>query len=158
MIPFIKSLNTANSSILTENRSVTVSYFTRQGDRERNKGNLGNEDIVIVFSVAMILSQHTYCRTDQIVHFQYMCVWVCSSLGLSWLGLCAAWTLLFICFPMLGKFSAIISSKIFSVLFSVLLLGPLQGEFGVFNVPEVSQSVFFFFFFFILFSIFCSWY
>lgn len=73
MIPFIKSLSTANSSILTENRSVTASYFTRQGDRERNKENLGNEDIFLAFSMVMILSQYTYLGTDQSVHLQYMC-------------------------------------------------------------------------------------
>ena len=51
-----------------------------------------------------------------------LCVSVCSSLGLSCLGLCASWTWLTISFPMLGKFSAISSSK-FSL--CLLLLGCL---------------------------------
>ena len=43
---------------------------------------------------------------------------LCFSLGLSFLGLCASWTWLTIFFPMLGKFSAIISSNTFSGPFS----------------------------------------
>ena len=38
---------------------------------------------------------------------------------------CASWTWVAISFPMLGKFSTIISSNIFSGPFSLLLLGPL---------------------------------
>ena len=39
--------------------------------------------------------------------------------------LCASWTWVAISFPMLGNFSAIISSNIFSGPFSLFLLGPL---------------------------------
>ena len=50
-----------------------------------------------------------------------------------------AWTWLTISFPMLGKFSAIISSNIFSGPFFLLLLGPYSVNVGAFNVaPEVS--------------------
>ena len=38
----------------------------------------------------------------------------CFSLGLSCMGLCASWTWLTISFSMLGKFSTMVSSKIFS--------------------------------------------
>ena len=41
---------------------------------------------------------------------------------------CASWTWLTIFFPMLGRFSAIISSNIFSGPFSLLLLEPLKYE------------------------------
>ena len=41
-------------------------------------------------------------------------------------SVCASWTWLTVSFLMLGKFSGIISSNIFSGPFSFLLLGPLQ--------------------------------
>ena len=50
---------------------------------------------------------------------------------------CASWTLVSIFFPMLGKFSSIISSNIFSGPLSLLLLG--DANVVAFNVvPEVS--------------------
>ena len=42
--------------------------------------------------------------------------------------LSASWTWISVSFPKLGKFSAIMSSNMFSVFFSLLLLGPLQCE------------------------------
>ena len=69
------------------------------------------------------------------------CVLVCSSLGLSCLGLCTSWTWLTISFPMFGKFSAITSSNIFSGPISLSSPSgtPCNSNVGVFNVvPEVS--------------------
>ena len=40
--------------------------------------------------------------------------------------LCASWTWVTVSFPVLGKFSAVVSSHIFSGPFSPLLLGPLH--------------------------------
>ena len=54
-----------------------------------------------------------------------LCILVCSSFGLSFLGDSASRIWLTISFPMLGKFSAITSSNIFSGPFSLLCLGPL---------------------------------
>ena len=48
---------------------------------------------------------------------------MCFSLGLSCLGLCASWPWLTVSFPMLGKFSAIISSNIFLSSFSLSSAG-----------------------------------
>ena len=66
------------------------------------------------------------------LRISFLSVWllygsVCSSLGLSCLGLSASQTYLTISFPMFGKFSAIIPSNIFSGPFSLslLLLRPL---------------------------------
>ena len=53
-------------------------------------------------------------------------------------ALCASWTGLVIFFPMLGKFSASISSNIFSGPLSLLLLDSYNATISVFNVvPEV---------------------
>ena len=69
--------------------------------------------------------------------------------------LCAPWTWLTISFPMFGKFSAIMSSNIFSSPFFLCLFFfwyPYNANVGACNIlPEVSQSSFLF----ILFSIFC---
>ena len=58
--------------------------------------------------------------------------------------LCVSWTLLTISFPMLRKFSAIISSNIFSAPFSLSSLSdPYNANVAVFDViPEVSEAVF----------------
>ena len=58
--------------------------------------------------------------------------------------LCASWTLLTISFPTLRKFSAIISSNIFSAPFSLSSLSdPYNANVAVFDViPEVSEAVF----------------
>uniref|UniRef100_A0A8C9CTW2 Uncharacterized protein n=1 Tax=Phocoena sinus TaxID=42100 RepID=A0A8C9CTW2_PHOSS len=69
--------------------------------------------------------------------------------------LCAYWTLLSISFPILGKFTTIISSNIFSVpfFFSSAPGTPYNSNVGTFNiVPEVSKTVLnsFHSFFFIL--------
>ena len=57
--------------------------------------------------------------------------------------LCASQTWLTISFPMLGTFSAIISSSIFPDPSFLFLLDPYNENVGVFNVvPEVSQVVF----------------
>ena len=40
--------------------------------------------------------------------------------------LCASWTWVTVSFPVLGKFSAVVSSNIFSSPFFPLLLGPLH--------------------------------
>ena len=70
---------------------------------------------------------------------------MCFSLGLSCKGLCASWTWLTISFPMLGKFSTIISSKIFSVStfpFFFFLWEACNSNVGVFNiVPKVSEAI-----------------
>ena len=58
--------------------------------------------------------------------------------------LCACWTSLTVSFPMLGKFSTIISSKIFSYpfFFSSSSETPYNSNVGVFDmVPEVSETV-----------------
>ena len=82
---------------------------------------------------------------------------MCSSLGLSYLGLCASWTWLTISFPMLGKFSTIISSSIFSGLFS--FWDPYNVNVSVFNVaPEISWLSFFFFSSFFLYSVLWQWF
>ena len=69
--------------------------------------------------------------------------------------LCDSWTWLTISFPMFGKFSAIMSSNIFSSPFFLCLFFfwyPYNANVGACNIlPEVSQSSFLF----ILFSIFC---
>jgi len=54
----------------------------------------------------------------------------------------ASWTWMIISFSMLGKFSTIIPSKIFSYSFSPLLLGPYNSNVGAFDiVPEVSETI-----------------
>ena len=64
----------------------------------------------------------------------------------------ASWTLLIISFPMLGKFSAIISSNVFSGPFPLFFWYPYNASVCTFNVAsEVSQAVFISFH-----SIFCS--
>ena len=57
--------------------------------------------------------------------------------------LCASWTCLTTSFPILGKFSTIISSNIFSVPFFFSPSGtPNNSNVGVFSVvPEVSETV-----------------
>ena len=83
-----------------------------------------------------------------------MCILACSSLGYPSLTSCASWTWLTISFPMFGKFSAIISSNIFS--------GPLSSPSGT---PIMQMLVYLMWsqrpqrlcsFLFLLFSIFCS--
>ena len=70
--------------------------------------------------------------------------------------LCASWTWLTISFPMLGKFSAIISSNIFSFLSLSSFWDPYNVNVDVFNVVlEVSLRLCSFFVF-ILVSVFCS--
>ena len=55
---------------------------------------------------------------------------------------CASWTWLTISFPMLGKFSAIISSNIFSDPLSHHLLGPYNVNVGMFYiVPDVPYTI-----------------
>ena len=59
--------------------------------------------------------------------------------------LCASWTWMTISFPMLGKFSTIISSNIFSDPFSFLFFfwDPYNSNVGEFSVvPEVSEIAF----------------
>ena len=67
----------------------------------------------------------------------------------------ASCTWVAISFPMLGKFSTMICSNIFSYpFFNLPLLGPLNSKVGTLNVfPEVSETVLIFF---ILFSLFYS--
>ena len=69
--------------------------------------------------------------------------------------LCASWTWLIISLLVFGKFSAIMSSNIFSSPFFLCLFSfwdPYNANVGACNVvPEVSQSSFLF----ILFSVFC---
>ena len=73
---------------------------------------------------------------------------MCLGVFLFWFILCgtfwSSWTWLTFSFIKLGKFSAIISSNVFSGPFSLLCLSgtPYNVNVGVFNVaPEVSQTV-----------------
>jgi len=72
--------------------------------------------------------------------------------------ICASWTWLTISFPLLGKFSDIMSSNIFLGPFSLSLFffffwDPYDANVGAFKVvPEVSQAVFILFILFSLFS------
>jgi len=71
-----------------------------------------------------------------------------------WGTLCTSWTWLTISFPMLGKFSIIISSKIFSVPFFFFFWNPYNSNVGAFNMSQRSlrlSSILF-----ILFPLFCS--
>ena len=71
--------------------------------------------------------------------------------------LCASWTWLTVSFPMLGTFSAITSSNIFSGPFSLLLLGPpILQMLAHLMLSQRSLRWSTYFFFVILFSIFCS--
>ena len=65
------------------------------------------------------------------------------SLGLSYMGLCVSWTWLALSFSMLGRFSTIISSKIFSYSF---FFSSSSGTLVIrmlvrFIVPEVSETI-----------------
>ena len=83
---------------------------------------------------------------------------MCSSFGVSCPKLSASWTWFAICFPMLGKFSSVISSYIFSGPFCFFSFQDFYNtKVDAFNVvPEVSLAVLIFFFFSILFYILCS--
>ena len=66
------------------------------------------------------------------------------SFGLSCLGPCDSWTWLTISIPMLGTFSAVLSSNVFSGPFS--FSDPYDVNVGVFNaVPEFTQTAAFLF-------------
>ena len=86
-----------------------------------------------------------------------MCL-VCFSLGLSCMGLCTSWTWLTISFFMLGKFSTIISSKIFLYTFFFLsssgtpIIQMLVHLILSQRSLKLSSVVLF-----ILFTLFCSW-
>ena len=58
-------------------------------------------------------------------------------------SLCTSWTWVAISFPMLGKYSTIMSSNIFSdPSFSLFFWDPYSSNVGTFNiVPEVSETV-----------------
>ena len=77
-----------------------------------------------------------------------LCVSVGSSLGLSYLGLCSCWTGLTISFPLLGKFSAIISSNFFLGPFLSLLLSgtPIMWILVHLMLPQRSLRLSSFFF------------
>ena len=63
---------------------------------------------------------------------------------------CISWTWVTISFPILGKFSAIISSNIFSGNSLFFFWDPYNTNIGGFNVvPEVCQAVFLFHTFFL---------
>ena len=83
-----------------------------------------------------------------------LCVSVGSSLGLSYLGLCSCWTWLTISFPLLGKFSAIISSNFFLGPFLSLLLSgtPIMWILVHLMLPQRSLRLSSFFFLILLFS------
>ena len=51
-------------------------------------------------------SVFNFCQFDHSVSWS-LCVLVCSSSGLSYLGLCASWTWLTLSFPMLGKLKSL---------------------------------------------------
>ena len=90
--------------------------------------------------------------------FDYCVSW-CVPLGFILPGtLYAFWTLLTFSFPMLGKFSAFVSSNIFSGAFSLLLWHPFNVNVSAFDVvPEVSGCLHFFSFFF-LYSVLQQWF
>ena len=73
-----------------------------------------------------------------------ICVLACFSLDLSCMGLCPSCTWVTISFPLLRKFSTIISSNIFLVplFFSSSFWDPYNLNVGTFNVvPEFSETV-----------------
>ena len=77
--------------------------------------------LLLIFSFLLLIFSHLSLIFVSLIT---MCL-VVFLLGFILLGtLCASWARLIISFPMLGKFSAIISSNIFSGYFS-FLLGPL---------------------------------
>ena len=86
--------------------------------------------------------------------------WINMCLGMFLLGfilygtLCASWTCLTILFPMLGKFSTIISSKIVSYpFFFSSFSDPYNSNVGVFDIAlEVLETILSFFSFFLLYS------
>ena len=75
-----------------------------------------------------------------------LCVLVHPSLGLSCLGLCVSWTELIIFFPMLVKFSAIISSNIFSGPFCLFSFwDPYNANVGAFTIISLYLGLSFYF-------------
>ena len=106
--------------------------------------------VICGFSLAVFNIFYLYLIFNSLIN---MCLGV-FLLGFILYGtLCASWSWLTISFPILVKFSTIISSNIFSVLFLFLFRDPYNLKVSAFNiVPEVSERVLksFISFFFIL--------
>ena len=106
--------------------------------------------VICCFSLAAFNIFSLYLIFDSLI---IMCLGVFLHGFILYGTLCASWTSLIISFPILGKFSTIISSNIFSLSFFLFFFwDPYNLNVGAFNISEVCETVLnsFHSFFFIL--------